>query len=37
LGFYQKLGYAEFGRFRGFGGKYARHYLHKQLGALERI
>jgi len=37
LGFYQKLGYAEFGRLPGFGGKYDRHYLYKQLGALEHI
>ena len=32
-GFYQKLGYSEFGRLPGFAGKYARHYLHKRLNA----
>ena len=31
LGFYQKLGYVEFGRLFGFSGKYERHYLHKRL------
>jgi ribosomal protein S18 acetylase RimI-like enzyme len=35
LGFYLKLGYAEFGRLPGFSGKYDRHYLHKRLDALE--
>jgi ribosomal protein S18 acetylase RimI-like enzyme len=37
LGFYQKLGYAEFGRLPGFSGKYDRHYMHKRLGAMEHI
>jgi ribosomal protein S18 acetylase RimI-like enzyme len=37
LGFYQKLGYAEFGRLSGFSGKYARHYLHKRLDVMEHI
>jgi ribosomal protein S18 acetylase RimI-like enzyme len=37
LGFYQKLGYAEFGRLSGFSGKYDRHYLHKRLAAMEHI
>lgn len=31
LGFYRKLGYIEFGRISGFGGKHDRHYLHKML------
>jgi ribosomal protein S18 acetylase RimI-like enzyme len=31
LGFYQKLGYSEFGRLSGFSGKYDRIYLHKRL------
>jgi ribosomal protein S18 acetylase RimI-like enzyme len=31
LGFYQKLGYAEFGRLAGFSGKHVRYYLHKAL------
>lgn len=30
-GFYQKLGYGEFGRLEEFGGEYSRHYLHKRL------
>jgi ribosomal protein S18 acetylase RimI-like enzyme len=34
LGFYLKLGYAEFGRLPGFCGKYDRYYLHKRLDAL---
>lgn len=33
LGFYQKLGYAEFGRLSGFSGKYDRIYLYKRLDA----
>lgn len=33
LGFYQKLGYAEFGRLPGFSGRYERIYLHKRLHA----
>lgn len=33
LGFYQRLGYKEFGRLSGFSGKHDRHYLHKELGA----
>jgi ribosomal protein S18 acetylase RimI-like enzyme len=32
LGFYQRLGYREFGRLSGFSGKHDRHYLHKALG-----
>jgi ribosomal protein S18 acetylase RimI-like enzyme len=32
-GFYQKLGYSEFGRLPGFAGKYDRHYLYKRLSA----
>jgi ribosomal protein S18 acetylase RimI-like enzyme len=35
LGFYQKLGYTEFGRLPGFSGRYARHYLHKRLDAMQ--
>lgn len=31
LGFYQKRGYAEFGRLSGFSGKHERHYLWKRL------
>lgn len=31
LGFYQKLGYTEFGRLEDFGGKHERHYLYKAL------
>jgi ribosomal protein S18 acetylase RimI-like enzyme len=31
LGFYQKLGYREFGRLEEFSGKHERHYLHKRL------
>ena len=31
LGFYRKLGYAEFGRLSGFSGKHDRHYLYKRL------
>ncbi|MEJ0002418.1 MAG: GNAT family N-acetyltransferase [Pararobbsia sp.] len=31
FGFYQKLGYSEFGRLEEFSGKYDRHYLHKRL------
>jgi ribosomal protein S18 acetylase RimI-like enzyme len=30
-GFYQKLGYNEFGRLTGFSGEHDRHYLHKTL------
>jgi GNAT superfamily N-acetyltransferase len=37
LGFYQKLGYTEFGRLPGFNGKYDRHYLHKRLDAMDRL
>jgi ribosomal protein S18 acetylase RimI-like enzyme len=33
LGFYQKLGYSEFGRLSGFSGKHERHYLYKRLSA----
>ena len=33
LGFYQRLGYREFGRLSGFSGKHDRHYLHKALVA----
>jgi ribosomal protein S18 acetylase RimI-like enzyme len=32
LGFYKKLGYAEFGRLSGFAGNHDRHYLFKALG-----
>jgi ribosomal protein S18 acetylase RimI-like enzyme len=32
LGFYQKLGYQEFGRLSGFSGKHDKHYLYKALG-----
>jgi GNAT superfamily N-acetyltransferase len=32
LGFYQSIGYEEFGRLPGFAGKYERHFLHKDLG-----
>jgi ribosomal protein S18 acetylase RimI-like enzyme len=35
LGFYQKLGYTEFGRLPGFDGKYVRHYLHKHIVATQ--
>jgi GNAT superfamily N-acetyltransferase len=31
LGFYQKLGYSEFGRLEEFSGEHDRHYLHKRL------
>jgi GNAT superfamily N-acetyltransferase len=31
LGFYKKLGYVEFGRLSGFGGRHDRHYLYKSL------
>jgi ribosomal protein S18 acetylase RimI-like enzyme len=31
LGFYQKLGYGEFGRLEGYAGGHTRHYLHKAL------
>jgi GNAT superfamily N-acetyltransferase len=31
LGFYQKLGYSEFGRLNEFSGEHVRHYLHKRL------
>jgi ribosomal protein S18 acetylase RimI-like enzyme len=31
LGFYQKLGYTEFGRLSGFGGKHDRHWVSKFL------
>jgi GNAT superfamily N-acetyltransferase len=30
-GFYQKLGYREFGRLEEFGGEHSRYYLHKRL------
>ena len=30
-GFYQKLGYSEFGRLEEFSGEHDRHYLHKRL------
>ena len=32
-GFYQRIGYEEFGRLSGFSGKHDRHYLHKKLGS----
>jgi ribosomal protein S18 acetylase RimI-like enzyme len=32
LGFYQKLGYAEFGRLSGFSGEHDRYWLHKSFG-----
>jgi hypothetical protein len=31
LGFYQKLGYIEFGRLSGFSGKHDRYWLRKSL------
>lgn len=31
LGFYTKLGYAEFGRLSGFSGRHERHFLRKTL------
>jgi ribosomal protein S18 acetylase RimI-like enzyme len=31
LGFYQKLGYREFGRLADFGGKHERYYMHKEI------
>jgi ribosomal protein S18 acetylase RimI-like enzyme len=31
LGFYQKLGYTEFGRLSGFSGKHDRYWLRKSL------
>jgi ribosomal protein S18 acetylase RimI-like enzyme len=34
LGFYLKLGYAEFGRLPGFCGIYDRYYLYKRLDGL---
>ena len=33
LGFYQRLGYQEFGRLSGFSGEHDRHYLRKDLAA----
>ena len=33
LGFYQRLGYHEFGRLTGFCGRHTRHYLSKRLTA----
>ncbi|CAD6563015.1 GNAT family N-acetyltransferase [Paraburkholderia sabiae] len=30
-GFYEKLGYSEFGRLEGFNGRHLRHFLHKSL------
>jgi ribosomal protein S18 acetylase RimI-like enzyme len=33
LGFYQRLGYNQFGQLHGFSGKHARHYLHKALSS----
>lgn len=33
FGFYQRIGYQEFGRLPGFAGKYDRHFLHKDLDA----
>jgi ribosomal protein S18 acetylase RimI-like enzyme len=33
LGFYQKLGYREFGRLEGYPDDHRRHYLHKSLAA----
>jgi len=35
LGFYLKLGYAEFGRLPGFSGKHDRYFLHKRLDAVK--
>lgn len=32
-GFYEKLGYAEFGRLSGFSGKHERYFMHKSLRA----
>jgi ribosomal protein S18 acetylase RimI-like enzyme len=32
LGFYQRLGYSEFGRLSGYAGRFDRHFLHKALG-----
>ncbi|CAG9191851.1 Ribosomal protein S18 acetylase RimI [Paraburkholderia sabiae] len=31
LGFYEKLGYSEFGRLKGFSGSHDRHFLQKSL------
>jgi ribosomal protein S18 acetylase RimI-like enzyme len=31
LGFYQRLGYSEFGRLEEFSGKHERYYMHKRL------
>lgn len=31
LGFYQKLGYVEYGTLAGFTGRHTRHYLHRTL------
>ena len=33
LGFYLKLGYTEFGRLSGFGGKHDRYWLRKSLAS----
>jgi len=36
LGFYERMGYREFGRLPGFAGKYHRHFLHKDLDGARR-
>ena len=37
LGFYQKLGYVEFGRLADFSGEHVRYYMHKTLTAIGLI
>ncbi|SDH23999.1 Acetyltransferase (GNAT) family protein [Paraburkholderia steynii] len=37
LGFYEKLGYSEFGRLEGFSGRHDRHFLHKSLEHLADV
>ena len=34
-GFYERLGYTEFGRLSGFSGKHERHFMQKSLVAAE--
>ena len=34
-GFYERLGYAEFGRLSGFSGKHDRHFMRKSLVAAD--
>ncbi|AXF01720.1 GNAT family N-acetyltransferase [Paraburkholderia hospita] len=36
-GFYERLGYSEFGRLEGFSGRHDRHFLHKSLEQLADV